>query len=168
MTQALHIDGPILPERAITEMKPERLVWNRLKVLFLLGAGAWILVAAVMSPRIVEAWHERKELDSKFSQYADAIVGNRWDKAYEMSSERFRNATTFEQFVHQHQDLKGTYGALKRVTRGKTVVQGRGTPAKWEAEINANLEYEARSIQVVYWFVRVDGDWRLLGYRRRK
>jgi hypothetical protein len=118
-----------------------------------------------MSPRLIEASHQKKAVDHVFYEYTRALLDQHWNDAYTFSSEDFRLRTSPQAFVNQHQELIQRFGKLQSVKQGHTVVEGKGTPSVWVAEIHAEFRFDTKAIGLVYWFRPTDGDWKLVGYR---
>jgi hypothetical protein len=136
--------------------------WHKL---LLTTLALWLVVMVILSPRFIEGRHQKQSMDRVFSKYTQALVEQRWDDAYLLSSADFRARTSSQAFVGQHEKLLQNYGKLQFVKQGETVVEGRGSPPRWVAEIHADLRYESKSVSLVYWF-RAEGEqWRLVGYR---
>ena len=135
----------------------------------LLGiAAVWIIGIVVASPRMVNAWHQKKTMDQTFADYAGALTSGRLGDAYGYADPEFRGTTSLQEFVAQHQELAAKFGGLKSIEQGQTRVDGKGTPPRWSSEIHADLQYQNGTVPMVYWFRDLDGHWRLVGYRRRE
>lgn len=142
--------------------------WPKMKTwqtLLLTTLGLWLVVIAIFSPRFIEGWHQKQSMDRVFSQYTRSLVQGRWDDAYALSGYDFRARTSSQSFARQHEQLLQNYGKLKFVKQGETVVEGKGSPPRWVSEIHAELQYESKSVSLVYWFRAVGGEWKLVGYR---
>ena len=124
---------------------------------------------ASLHGRNVSATHRgvasKKAVDHVFYEYTRALLDQRWNDAYTFSSEDFRLRTSPQAFVNQHQELIQRFGKLQSVKQGHTVVEGKGTPSVWVAEIHAEFRFDTKAIGLVYWFRPTDGDWKLVGYR---
>jgi hypothetical protein len=136
--------------------------WHKVLLVILV---LWLVFMVVMSPRLIEASHQKKAVDHVFYEYTRALLDQRWNDAYTFSSEDFRLRTSPQAFVNQHQELIQRFGKLQSVKQGHTVVEGKGTPSVWVAEIHAEFRFDTKAIGLVYWFRPTDGDWKLVGYR---
>jgi hypothetical protein len=136
--------------------------WHKV---FLLVLALWVIFMVVMSPRFIEATHQKKEVDRVFFEYTRALLDQRWNDAYTVSGDDFRLRTTPQTFVNQHQELIREFGKLQSIKQGHTVVEEKGTPPIWAAEIHAEFEFDTKPVRLVYWFRFTDGHWRLVGYR---
>ena len=117
----------------------------------------------VLSPRFIAARRESKNLDRTFSEYTDALVGQRYDDAYERCRSDFRSAMSYDQFVALYQSLQQEFGPLKSARRMASEVHASGTPILWRAVIDADLVYEKKNVPFEFIFHKEHDSWVLFG-----
>jgi len=128
--------------------------------------AAVALVLLITSPLMVRAWRQTRAFGLAFEGYAAEVRSGQYKNAYEIGCSDFKSATPFPQFVSVYQSLGSSLGELQSITRGRTVVQGTGTPAEWWAETDATFEFKRGRAVYRMWFREIDGRWRLYGFRR--
>src|SRR5882724_4829963 len=90
-----------------------------------------VVWVAAMSPRLIEAWHKKKDMDHVFSEFTKMPWPlNDGNDAYAFSGDEFRAATSAREFARQEEELGARFGKLRIVSQGQTVVDGRGTPPR--------------------------------------
>jgi len=141
-------------------MSPKR------KRLLLVGGGIVLLILVATAPLMLRGWRQKKSFDNFFKEYSSALVQGDFRQAYETAGTEFRNATTFDEFLQQHQTLAIERGKLISVRQGRTIVDGTGSPLAWVAVTTAALNFNHGSVNVTYEFHSDGSAWRLYGFRR--
>src|SRR5712692_9555412 len=119
---------------------------RRYKILLWI-VGIWAFAMVLNGPGMLRACQQKKAVNQTFSAYATALVSKQFEEAYRYCSRDFQEATSFQAFVSLHQELQSRYGNLNSVKQKGSVVEGRGSPARWAAVIKADHMYQAKSIR---------------------
>ena len=137
------------------------------KIILILVVIAAIAMFAVLSPMLVQAYHEKNAALSTFNDFSAALVDRNYKVAYAMCSKDFRTTTPVEEFVRQQSLLETNHGRLVRIKRNSFIAEGRGTPARWTARLEATNVYERDEQRFSYWLIRDDNHWQIIGYREK-
>jgi len=129
-------------------------------------AGIWIVAMTALSPQFVVAHRETKNVLQVFDQYSSALANQQFEKAYQDCGTDFRNAMTFDQFVSIQKSLEAQFGHLKSTKRTAYEVHGKGSPPYWKSTIDADMQYEKRTLRFEFVFHKERGRWILYGYEQ--
>jgi len=103
----------------------------------------------------------------RFCSFRCCVGAQDWQEAYAFTSPEFRRVTPFEEFVAQQELLIRSFGTLKSVEQGGTVVESKGKAGRWTAAVDAKLHFERSTTLIVFAFHLEDGDWKLFGFEQR-
>lgn len=120
---------------------------------------------AAMASQMLRAWREKKAIDEAFRQYSAALVSQDFDEAYSYCGEDFRQATSFEDFVRQQEGLLSRFGRLTSIRQAGSIVEVRKAPPGKTALIEADHQYEAKTVRFIYEFQGQGERWVLFGYK---
>ena len=123
-------------------------------------------IFAITAPSMVKAWRQKQALQLSFASYTNALVHSDFRKAYEFGGSDFRSALSYEEFVQQQMHLIKTFGNLSSIDVQHLSVEGRGSPLRWRAQVEANQRYSSETISILYEFKYEDGRWVLYGYKQ--
>jgi hypothetical protein len=86
-----------------------------------------LAIGVAMMPVTIVAWKQRSGFESAFREYTEALIRVDYVRAYALSDPAFRAVTPYEQFVAQQAWFVSTFGRLKSVDQGETVVHSESS-----------------------------------------
>jgi len=119
----------------------------------------WLVGMLSLTPEFLRLHAEAKDALQTVSVYSDDLVGNRYNQAYQYSSEAFRAALPFDQFVTLYSGLTKQYGSLKTVSRRGYQVNGHGSPMAWKAIVDEDFAYEKKTLRFEFVLHKENGRW---------
>ena len=115
---------------------------------------------------MVRGYRQKRALDLFFTQYSSAINNKSYQIAYEMADNEFKNITSFSEFVNIYQSINEKYGDPIDLERGRTIVEGTGTPMEWYASMDLKIKFKSDTLNIRYWFHVIDENWKLHGFEK--
>jgi hypothetical protein len=137
---------------------------TRYKVLFLL-ACVWLFAMIATLPELIAVWPERTVVRKTFSNYADALVNQKFEEAYAYQSQEFQATTSFDSFVRYQHDVQAKLGVLKSVKQEGMTVQKWRSPSRWKASIVSDFQYANAKVRFTFELHRENGRWRIFSSR---
>lgn len=131
---------------------------KRYKILVVLICVSLLTMIATL-PELIAVWPERKVVQQTFSNYADALISQNFDKAYGYTSPEFKEAISFQSFVQYQHDVQAKFGVLKSVKQKGMTVQRWRNPSRWNASIVADFQYTTAKVRFTFELRREDGHW---------
>jgi PAS domain-containing protein len=122
----------------------------------------WFFAMIGTLPELVTVWPERTAVRQTFSNYADALVNQKFEEAYGYQSREFQGAISFDDFVRYQRETQAKFGALKSVEqRGMTVRKWRG-PSRWRATVVSDFQYTNGRVRYTFELHRENDRWTIL------
>jgi hypothetical protein len=135
-----------------------------LLVLFCLALFAMIATL----PELIAVWPERRVVRQTFSNYADALVKQKFDEAYRYQSPEFQETISLDSFVKYQREVQAKFGVLQSVKQaGMTVQKWRG-PSRWRASIVADFQYANARVRFTFELHRENGRWTIFSSSGRE
>jgi hypothetical protein len=142
-------------------------VKRRYKILLVLLC-VWLFAMLATLPELIAVWPERTAVRQAFSDYADALVHQKFEEAYKYQSPEFQERVSFDSFVQYQRDVQAKFGALKSVKQEGMAVQKWRKPSRWGATILADLQYEKAKVRVTFELHRENGRWTIFSSSGRE
>ena len=131
---------------------------RRYKVVWvLLCLGLFAMTATL--PELIAVWPERRVVRQAFSNYADALINQKFEEAYGYQSPEFQETVSFGSFVKYQHDLQAKFGALKSVKQEGMTVQKWRSPGRWRSSIVADFQYANAKVRFTFELHRDNGRW---------
>ena len=131
---------------------------RRYKVLLVLLC-VWLFVMIATLPELIAVWPERKPVQQTFSNYAAALVNQRFEEAYGYHSREFQETIPFDSFVQYQREVQAKFGVLKSVEQKGMTVRKWRNPSRWRAIIAADFQYEKAKVRFTFELHRDNGRW---------
>ncbi|MGD0790262.1 MAG: hypothetical protein ABR920_00710 [Terriglobales bacterium] len=131
---------------------------TRYKVLLVL-ACVWLFAMIATLPELIAVWPERTAVRQTFSNYADALVNQKFEEAYRYQSPEFQATTSFDRFVQYQHDVQAKFGVLKSVKQEGMTVQKWRSPSRWKASIVSDFQYANAKVRFTFELHRENGRW---------
>lgn len=132
---------------------------RRYKILLVLGGISLFAMIATL-PELTAAWPQRKIVRQTFNGYADALIKQKFEEAYDYQSPEFRDRVTLASFVQYQHDVQAKFGVLKSVEEDGMTIQKWRNPNRWRASIKADFRYEKAEVRFNFELHRDDaGRW---------
>lgn len=129
-------------------------------------AGMWVLATiGCTAPPFVTAIKERGVVLEEFEQFSRALVGGRYQDAYEYCGRGFRANTTFERFVANLNTLGSRHGKLAAIHQRGITVSIKESEEDWAAVIKADFEFERATRRVILEYHHEEGRWVVFGFK---
>lgn len=127
-----------------------------------------VVVAVVLfytGPSLILSAREIGPASSTLSEFSTALVRNDFGRAYELTTEEFREAMSLEAFADQQKRLEGQYGRLISAKQGGTEITIRPSESEWRGVATMRFHFERRDIEFTYVLHHVGGHWAVYGYK---
>jgi hypothetical protein len=128
------------------------------KVLLVLLCLALFAMVATL-PELIAAWPERRVVRQTFSNYADALVEQKFVEAYGYQSPEFQETISLDSFVKYQRDVQAKFGILQSVKQEGMTVQKWRSPSRWKASIVADFQYANARVRFTFELHRENGRW---------
>jgi hypothetical protein len=135
-----------------------RPIKRRYKILVVI-VGVWLFAMAATLPELTAVWPERKIVRQTFSNYADALVHQKFEEAYGYHDPEFQERVTLDSFVKYQRDVQARFGVLKAVQQEGMTVQKWRNPSRWRASIKADFLYEKATVRFTFELHREINRW---------
>jgi hypothetical protein len=131
---------------------------TRYRVLLAL-VSVWLFALLATLPELIAVSPERTAVRKTFSNYADALVNQKFDEAYGYQSPEFQETVSFDSFVKYQRDVQAKFGVLKSVKQEGMTVQKRRSPSRWKASIVSDFQYENAKVRFRFELHRENDRW---------
>jgi len=98
-------------------------------------------------------------------QYAQALVSEDYERAYNLTNPDFKEAMSETQFVEQQTALETRLGRLRAVKVGPSETEGN--QSGWSSTVSANFEFEHGSLEFVFVMKKDGSSWGVYSYREQ-
>jgi hypothetical protein len=119
----------------------------------------WLFAMAATLPELIAVWPERGIVRQTFSNYADALVNQKFEEAYRYQSPEFQATVSFDSFVKYQHDVQAKFGVLKSVKQEGMTVQKFRNPSRWRASVVADFLYERAKVRFTFELHRENDRW---------
>lgn len=119
---------------------------RRYKLLLVIG-GIWLFAMTATLPELIAVWPERRVVRQTFTNYADALVNQKFEVAYGYQSPEFKERVTLDSFLKYQQDVQAKFGVLKSAQQQSMTVRKWRNPNRWSASIIADFQYEKAKVR---------------------
>jgi len=131
---------------------------TRYKVLLVL-ACVWLFAMLATLPELIAVWPERAVVRQTFSNYADALVNQKFEEAYRYGSPEFQERISLDSFLGYQREVQAKFGVLRSVKQRGMTVQKSRNPDRWRALIVADFQYAKAQARFTFELHRDNGRW---------
>lgn len=118
-------------------------------------------------PEKVTAHGETDAALHALNNYTSALVSHDFKAAYSMCARDFDSAMPYDEFVRFQSNLEAENGSIVSAKEGLYNVAHRGSPLRWNATIDASLQYQRATLEFEFGLRKEGGRWVIYGIKQR-
>ena len=131
----------------------------RTRKVLIVVVAIWVIAIIALTPLFVAAHREKRNLDQAFNEYTGSLINQQFDQAYAEAGPEFHDAVSFADFETTYKSLEDKYGPLLSAKRGAYEMKGAGTPTRWSAVVDGNLNYATKTLKFEFVFHKDGESW---------